>query len=120
MKSAQAEYAALLIDLEMGRSTDKDRKFELRTEIRGLESDIANFQILALGFKKEKAKIAAMNNKVRQIIRGRKTYLEIKDKLTEQGPGIAFVSELRLWANTLGCIEDAEDFLVSLSETVKA
>lgn len=73
--SARAAYSALLIELAMDRSTNLGAKFEMRTHIRALEAELEDFQTLAPGFEKEKATITVMENKARQIIRDRRTYL---------------------------------------------
>jgi len=114
LESLRSEYSRLLIDLEMNRSKDIDRKFEMRTEIRALEAELSDFPVLQEGFTREKAALVAVENKGRAIIRDRRAYSEIKNQIAEKGPGLSLVSDLRMWAEKLDCLEDAEVFLATL------
>jgi hypothetical protein len=111
LEELKREYASLLINLEMGRSDDIARKFELRVAIRALEYELDDFTILTAGFENERAKIDAGFIRARGILEDRERYKRLQERIEKEGPGLALVRDLRLWARKLDCQEECEVFL---------
>ncbi|MEN8130926.1 MAG: hypothetical protein ABFS45_12185 [Pseudomonadota bacterium] len=121
LTSLKSELPNVLFNCMTGTG-DAVRKLEIRSRIRELTADLEELPFLDTGFEKERAKIRAKQNQERLYRSKRRSFEELKQRLTDDPRrlGIGTREQLHLFAKVLDCTEDAEAFLESLERGTAA